>query len=714
MGERAEAHGANGSTRSPLRRCPIVALSGLLTIGACHHVATPRLQHFDLTQGYRYDSLLPSTRGGRRNSDDISIVLAFSGGGTRAASLSYGVLAQLRATTIYWDSLKRAPCDPSADAHCRSQGRSLLDEVDVISSVSGGSFASAYYTLYGDSIFNPASTFQRGMLYHRVQSDLLSQALFTPSSWRHLFSRSEIAAEYHERRIFGKATFGQLVRGPRPYLILNATDASTGARFEFTQEQFDLLCADLSQVPVARGVAASSSFPVLLNSLTIDSHNAQGCGYQEPQWVANAVNDAFTNPTRHRAALTQRAYRDSSRRYLHLLDGGLADNLGARAVTQSLAYPDVATQLRKDGSRVAAGWNLRRLIASKKVKTVVVIVVDARTKQKKDWDRKASGPWTVPVVDAAAGIPMGNFTTETIEVLRASVLDASPSDSDTVRFYAMPVSLDDVADPSERAFLRGRGTNFELSRFEVDCLASRSAALLRNGRFYASMSADTAGRGVTFDSLVTAYFHGTVSRAELQHPPLCTESAQQATRSVTRHTVDVVLQRNATSHVSTGLQDDVGASLGLRIAKPRGLGATLGVIRENFGVAKVEGGDSLAHGRVRLSGASIGAILTDHYGPLEVGVGLSVGAARLASRVAMQGIDAPGGTGHASRRVAATLLARPYVSATYSLTNSIAVVSTVSRLWTPNLVLRDARDREPLRVRVDAVRLSVGLGYRIF
>ena len=46
-----------------------------------------------------------------------------------------------------------------------------------------------------------------------------------------------------------------------------------GARFEFTQDQFDLLCSDLSTVPVARAVAASSAFPILLSPLTLHNYS---------------------------------------------------------------------------------------------------------------------------------------------------------------------------------------------------------------------------------------------------------------------------------------------------------------------------------------------------------------------------------------------------------------------------------------------------------
>ena len=69
--------------------------------------------------------------------DDMRIYLSFSGGGTRAAAFSYGVMKELRDTLVSIDNKERT----------------LLSEVDIISSVSGGSFTSAYYGLYGDDIF---------------------------------------------------------------------------------------------------------------------------------------------------------------------------------------------------------------------------------------------------------------------------------------------------------------------------------------------------------------------------------------------------------------------------------------------------------------------------------------------------------------------------------------------------------------------------------
>jgi NTE family protein len=79
------------------------------------------------------------------------LLVSFSGGGTRASALAYGVLQELRDTQV----------------GVGGERERLLDEIDVISSVSGGSFTSAYYGLYGDRIFED---FEERFLRRNVQS----------------------------------------------------------------------------------------------------------------------------------------------------------------------------------------------------------------------------------------------------------------------------------------------------------------------------------------------------------------------------------------------------------------------------------------------------------------------------------------------------------------------------------------------------------------
>jgi hypothetical protein len=163
-------------------------------------------------------------------------------------------------------------------------GERLLDEVDVISSVSGGSFASAYLGLFGPERF--IREFPDAVLHRKLESGLLLRIL-APWNWPRLlsprFSRSDLATEYYDRTIFDHETF-QSLRGKRPFVVLNATDIAQGAQFSFTQDHFDRICSDLDPLPVARGVTASSAFPIVFSPVTLTNYPKK-CGRELPAWV---------------------------------------------------------------------------------------------------------------------------------------------------------------------------------------------------------------------------------------------------------------------------------------------------------------------------------------------------------------------------------------------------------------------------------------------
>ena len=161
----------------------LVLTAALLLGGGCaHYPENGRITHYDPESGYRFRNL--SNNG---NSDSLQIFLAFSGGGTRAAALSYGVLEELAHTQIVWEG----------------QHRRLLDEVDYISAVSGGSFTAAYYALYGDRIF---SDFEDKFLNQNIQRRLMWR-MCSPLYWGRLaspyFNRSDMAAEFYDQHLFG-------------------------------------------------------------------------------------------------------------------------------------------------------------------------------------------------------------------------------------------------------------------------------------------------------------------------------------------------------------------------------------------------------------------------------------------------------------------------------------------------------------------------------
>lgn len=83
-----------------MKKCDRLAVVFLIALlGACaHYPVNARLAGCDRSIGYRFENLKASD-----NSDSLFIILAFSGGGTRAAALSYGVLEELKNTPIVWE-----------------------------------------------------------------------------------------------------------------------------------------------------------------------------------------------------------------------------------------------------------------------------------------------------------------------------------------------------------------------------------------------------------------------------------------------------------------------------------------------------------------------------------------------------------------------------------------------------------------------------------
>src|SRR5947199_2049087 len=165
----------------------------LLLLGGCAtRPVNPPITQADPNTGYTFQ-----TRQKHFKSQENLVVLAFSGGGTRAAAFSYGVLEFLRRTEVV------AP----NGAKFR-----LLDSVDVITGVSGGSFTALAYGLYGDKLF---TDYEQRFLKRNVQGELIARAL-NPGYWGDLAStgwgRSELAANYYDEILFNGATFGDLTR----------------------------------------------------------------------------------------------------------------------------------------------------------------------------------------------------------------------------------------------------------------------------------------------------------------------------------------------------------------------------------------------------------------------------------------------------------------------------------------------------------------------
>lgn len=211
-------------------------------------------------------SLGEFARNPSRHSGELTLAVAFSGGGTRAAALSFGAMQELRDTRVRIDG----------------RDTSLLEAINVISSVSGGSFTSAYYGLYGDRIF---VDYEERFLRSNVEGALL-RGLLDPMRWFSSHGRTEMAVSYYQQSLFGDATFADLVKRDAPLILINSSDLSSGGRFSFVQEYFSLMCSDLGSFPLARAVTSSSAVPVLFGPVVLE--NYAGCARGMPPWLAAA------------------------------------------------------------------------------------------------------------------------------------------------------------------------------------------------------------------------------------------------------------------------------------------------------------------------------------------------------------------------------------------------------------------------------------------
>jgi NTE family protein len=439
-------------------------LAGAMALAGCAtRMETPRLADADPQHGYYYNTERRSVN----NAPDLMFVMALSGGGTRAAAFSYGVMEELARTQVPHENT-----------------RTMLNEVDGISSVSGGSFTATAYALYGDKIF---TEFEHRFLKRDVQSVLLWQTL-NPLNWPRLWSgiagRSDLAADYYDKILFNKATFGDLPRADRPFVLVNATDVSNGARFEFTQTYFDLICGDLSRFPISRAVAASSAVPVVLSPITLDNHGGS-CGVEQPAWMKNALSGDKGVPPRARYRAKELAAfgTHETRPYIHLVDGGVTDNLGLRSIMDGLLVTE------------ATGVDTEKL---DRVRRVAILLVNAEQRTKVDWDRKPNPPGILNLGVRSSSIPMAKYSYETIELLSEKIehwkelADKHRGQTGTLEFYLIDVNFGNLPDPEERVYLQNLKTSFNLPDGDVDRLRKAAGELVRQSPEYQRLLADLA------------------------------------------------------------------------------------------------------------------------------------------------------------------------------------------------------------------------------
>ena len=453
-------------------RLALLTFAAVVLAGCATRQVNPPIAEVHPDEGYRF-----LTRDAKRvgnNAKDTLVVLTFSGGGTRAAAFAYGVLEVLRKTEM---SLANG-----------NRGR-LIDGVDIITGVSGGSFTALAYGLYGDKLFD---LYETAFLKRDVQGELIARA-FNPANWGDLSStgwgRSELAAQLYDEILFKGATFGDLDRGDGPLILASTTNISNGGRVVFHQPIFNIFCSDLNAVRLSRAAAASSAVPVVLSTVTINNYGGT-CNYVLPPWIT-AFSDSV-NPPRP-AARAVRELRDAAdysdsvhHPYIHLVDGGVSDNVGMRGVIDALNFLEAL----RDAGLPSPLDHVHR---------IVVFIVNSLSSRPTNWDESENGPGTVDVLLKAAGVPIDHYSYEAVELLkdisarwekerRIRELAGCSSNKDSpvcvavhppeAQVYAIDVSFEGLPDEAERDYLNQQPTTFVLPAEAVDRLRAAAGTII--------------------------------------------------------------------------------------------------------------------------------------------------------------------------------------------------------------------------------------------
>ena len=312
-------------------------------------------------------------------SKELFVALAFSGGGKRSSAFGYGVLTALREITVdFGDGRKR-----------------LSDEVDVVTGVSGGSFTASAFALKRDALFE---TYVDEFLKYDLNAEIFGLYLL-PWRWDWLFNpnwgTNDEMARIYDELLFQGADYGELADLGRPFLGVQATDFANEEPFVFGQDTFDWICSDITTLPVARAVAASNGFPVLFTPISLRNYaydDDNSC--RRPAWVDRymAIPDELSR-RRHLAQLATSYLDKRDQAYVHLLDGGVSDNLALRGLIQMMAPTTEEATLDPDSLG--------------KLRHVLIVSVDGQAEP----DREISD---IPVLDSIGRI-VGAVTSTAID-----------------------------------------------------------------------------------------------------------------------------------------------------------------------------------------------------------------------------------------------------------------------------------------------------------
>jgi NTE family protein len=406
--------------------------------------------------------------------DDVLLMLSFSGGGTRAAAFSFGVLQEL---------------DRSRSRS--KSGTSMLDRVDFVSGVSGGSITAAYFGLKKRAALKD---FRERFLLRNAEENL-NTAVSVANIGRALNGgvNSNQFPRWLDENLFEGATFESFGANRAPQVWINASDIYNHTPFVFGPVAFDALCSDIRSYKIADAVAASAAVPVAFAPIVLETFPG-GCATRLPDWIERARHNPDAQPLLRAFADATARYHNGSMKYVKLLDGGLVDNYGLSGFSIGI----LAGQRPHDPMTEKQAVRVRR---------IMFLVVDAGRGLSGDWINSLEGPNGTELVSAAADTAIDASVRSSYTAFSALLTDwtskvrgwrcgLSPADRsrlgvsadwkcNDLQTFVERVSFERL-EPARAAVLEAVPTRLTLPADQVDLLIEGGAVALRNSKTYQS------------------------------------------------------------------------------------------------------------------------------------------------------------------------------------------------------------------------------------
>jgi NTE family protein len=225
-----------------------------------------------------------------------------------------------------------------------------------------------------------------------------------------------------------------------------------------------------------------------------------------PAWIQKFIDEPVPPRPAARAIRSLKAAEalgdGAGRPFLHLIDGGVSDNVGMRSVLDAL---EILEALHDAGQATPLD----------RARRIIVFVVNSLSVPPTDWDTREEPPNPVSIMLKSAGVPIDHFSYESIELLKdtaarwntiRSLRRAVPPGAATdpavaaalrvpeAEIYAIDVSFAALADMAEVDYLNRQPTSFVLTPEAVDRLRAAAGRIIEASPEFRRLLKDTGAR----------------------------------------------------------------------------------------------------------------------------------------------------------------------------------------------------------------------------